>query len=79
MPIKYVTYTPDPIKGQALLDNISRSQRVLRYRENGQVFKKILRGMPYYEMETIEQVGKPGKDWNNLLLRPANVCPLAPT
>ena len=25
--------------------------------------------MPYYEMEEIEQVGKPGKDWNNLLLR----------
>lgn len=69
MPIKYIPYTPDPIKGQALLDNISRSQRVLRYRDNGQVFKKIQRGMPYYEMEEIEQVGKPGEDWNNLLLR----------
>ena len=69
MPIKYIPYTPDPIKGQALLDNISRSQRVLRYRDNGQVFKKILRGMPYYEVEMIEQADKPGKDWNNLLLR----------
>lgn len=25
--------------------------------------------MPYYEVETVEQVGKPGTDWNNLLLR----------
>ena len=69
MPIKYIPYTPDPIKGQALLNNIPRSQRLLRYRDNGQVFQKILRGMPYYEVETVEQVGKVGKDWNNLLLR----------
>ena len=69
MPIKYIPYTPDPIKGQALLNNIPRSQRLLRYRDNDQVFQKILRGMPYYEVEMVEQVGKTARDWNNLLLR----------
>ena len=69
MPIKYIPYTPDPIKGQALLNNIPRIQRLLRYRDNNQVFEKILRGMPYYELDMLEQVGKAGKDWNNLLLR----------
>ncbi len=69
MPIKYIPYIPDPIKGQALLNNIPRSQRLLRYRDNDRVVEKIQRGMPYYEVETVEQVGKTDKDWNNLLLR----------
>ena len=69
MPIKYIPYTPDPIKGQAVLNNIPHSQRLLRYHDNDRVFKKILRGMPYYELETVEQVGKASKGWNNLLLR----------
>ena len=69
MPIKYIPYTPDPIKGQALLNNVSRSQRVLRYRDNDKVDEKILRGLPYYELEAVEQVGKVNKSWNNLLLR----------
>ena len=69
MPIKYIPYTPDPIKGQALLNNIPRSQRLLRYRDNDKVLEKILRGMPYYELEMVEQVGGSSKDWNNMLLR----------
>lgn len=69
MPIKYIPYTPDPIKGQALLNNVPRSQRVLRYRDNDKLDEKILRGLPYYELESVEQVGKVNKDWNNLLLR----------
>ena len=69
MPIKYIPYTPDPIQGQALLNNISRSRRLLRYRDNDKVFEKIQRGMPYYEVELVEQVGEVARDWNNLLLR----------
>ena len=69
MPIKYIPYTPDPIKGQALLNKVSRSQRVLRYRDNDKVDKRILRGLPYYELESVEQVGKVNNSWNNLLLR----------
>jgi hypothetical protein len=32
MPIKYIPYFPNTIEGQAILDNITRMQRVLRYR-----------------------------------------------
>lgn len=57
MPIKYIPYVPNTIEGQAILDNITRTQRILRYRENDKVYQKIQRGMPYYEVETIETVG----------------------
>lgn len=69
MPVKFIPYTPDPIRGQALLSSISRAQRLLRYRDHDKVFEKIQRGMPYYEVETVEQVGEAGTGWNNLLLR----------
>lgn len=66
MPIKYIPYTPNTIEGQAVLDNITRPKRVLSYRDNNAVYNRIKRGMPYYEVETIEQVGKPS---DNLVLR----------
>ncbi len=66
MPIKYIPYTPNTVEGQAVLDNITRTQRVLRYRENNEVYNRIKRGMPYYEVETIEQVGKASE---NMVMR----------
>ncbi|RLA08166.1 MAG: site-specific DNA-methyltransferase [Gammaproteobacteria bacterium] len=66
MPIKYIPYNPDPVEGQAILDNFSRTRRVLRYRDNNEVYDRILRGMPYYETEVIEQVGDDNK---NLVIR----------
>ena len=69
MPIKYIPYAPEPIQGQAVLNNIARAQRVLSYRDNDKVFEKIQRGLPSYEIEEVEQVGKKNKDWNNLMLR----------
>mgnify|MGYP004417270559 FL=1 len=66
MPIKYIPYTPNTIEGQAILDNITRTQRVLRYRENNEVYNRIQRGMPYYEVETVEQVGELSE---NLIIR----------
>lgn len=59
MPIKYIPYYPNTVEGQAILDNITRTQRVLRYRENDKVYDRIKRGMPYYEVETLETVGTP--------------------
>ena len=56
MPVKYIPYTPNTVEGQAILDNITRTQRVLRYRDNNQIHNRIKRGMPYYEVETIETV-----------------------
>ncbi len=68
MPIKYIPYLPDPIQGQALL-NVSRSRRLLRYRDNDKVFERVRRGLPYHEVELQERVGKASDGWNNLLLR----------
>ncbi len=42
---------------------------MLSYRDNDNVFEKIQRGLPSYEVEEIEQVGKKNQDWNNLMLR----------
>lgn len=67
MPIKYIPYVPNTIEGQAILDNITRTQRVLRYRENDKVYQKIQRGMPYYEVETIETVGDTNTE--NIIMR----------
>jgi adenine-specific DNA-methyltransferase len=66
MPVKYIPYVPNTVEGQAVLDNISRTQRVLRYRDNDKVISKILRGMPYYEVEKQEQVGEESE---NLVIR----------
>ncbi len=56
MPIKYIPYIPNTVEGQAVLDNFSRTQRVLRYRDNDKVYDKIKRGMPLYEVETVEEI-----------------------
>ncbi|MBU0699974.1 site-specific DNA-methyltransferase [bacterium] len=56
MPVKYIPYYPNTVQGQAILDNITRTRRVLRYRDNDKVYERINRGMPYYELEKIETV-----------------------
>lgn len=58
MAIKYVPYFPNTLEGQAVLDNFVRTKRVLRYRDNDQVIERVQRGMPLYEMELKEQIGK---------------------
>ncbi len=58
MAIKYVPYFPNTLEGQAILDNFVRTKRVLRYRDNDQVIDRIQRGMPLYEMEVKETIGK---------------------
>lgn len=55
MPIKYVPFIPEPVEGQAVLGNFNR---ILRYKGADEVSKKLQRGMPLYEMEKQETVGK---------------------
>jgi adenine-specific DNA-methyltransferase len=57
MPIKYVPFHPEPIEGQALLNNFTRTRRALAYRDNDKPAQRILRGMPLYEVDKVEQVG----------------------
>ena len=67
MAIKYISYDPNVLEGQAILDNFVRTQRILRYRDNDKVFERIQRGMPLYEVESQEVVGKNPN--HNLVLR----------
>ena len=66
MPVKYIPYEPNTVAGQAVLNNITRTRRLLQYRENDKVFSKIQRGMPYYELETVESHGD---NPDNLIIR----------
>lgn len=67
MAIKYISYDPNILEGQAILNNFVRTQRILRYRDNEKVFERIKRGMPLYEVESQEVVGKNPN--HNLVLR----------
>lgn len=67
MAVKYVPYYPDPVEGQAILDNFARTRRVLKYRDNDRIVETIRRGMPLFEMECNERVGE-NKD-GNLVIR----------
>lgn len=65
MSAKFVPFYPDPVRGQALLNNFTRT---LRYYGNEAVKTSLRRGMPRYEMQTREHVGAPGKA-GNLVIR----------
>lgn len=67
MAIKYVPYYPNTIEGQAILNNFVRTRRILYYNDNRKVLKNIQRGMPLYETELRERVGK--NDNGNLVIR----------
>lgn len=54
MPVRYVPFIPEPIEGQAVLQNFSR---VLKYSGADDVYTSLQRGMPLYELERIEKVG----------------------
>lgn len=67
MAVRYIPYYPDTLEGQALLDNFVRTQRILKYHENGDIKQHIMRGMPYYETTLRERVGK--NENGNLVMR----------
>lgn len=65
MAVKYIPFFPEPIQGQALLDNFNRT---LRYKGNFDVKNNLQRGMPYYEVETQETIGGDA-DTENMVIR----------
>jgi len=67
MAIKYIPYYPETIEGQAILNNFTRTQRYLKYKDNNGLETSIAKGMPLYEMESLEKVGN-NKN-NNLVIR----------
>lgn len=66
MAVKYIPYYPDTLEGQALLDNFKRTHRILRYRDNDRIVEHIQRGMPLYEVESLEKKGRNEK--NNFIM-----------
>lgn len=64
MPIKYVPFVPETIDGQAVLGNFNR---ILKYRGADDASMVLQRGMPLYEMEKKETVGK--NDSGNMVIR----------
>lgn len=62
MATKYVPYFPSTVSGQAVLDNFTRTQRILKYRESDKVTERIVRGMPLYEVTETEHVGDRNSD-----------------
>lgn len=60
---KFLPFFPDTIKGQAILDNFTRT---LRYSGNDKVKERILRGMPLYESKCVEKI-RPTQANENLL------------
>lgn len=64
MPIKYVPFIPEPVEGQAVLGNFNR---ILKYKGADDVSMVLQRGMPLYEMEKQETVGKNAD--GNLVIR----------
>ena len=55
MPIKYIPFIPEPVEGQAVLENFNR---ILRYKGADELSMTLQRGMPLYEMEKQETVGE---------------------
>lgn len=55
MPIKYIPFIPEPVEGQAVLNNFNR---VLKYKGADDINDTLRRGMPLYEMEKQETVGE---------------------
>ena len=66
MPVKYIPYFPNTVEGQAILNNFVRTRRALKYRDHNNVYTKIKRGMPYYDVEKKESVGN---NSSNMLIR----------
>lgn len=62
MPIKYVSFVPEPIEGQAVLN----FNRILKYRGADDTSMILERGMPLYEVEKLESVGE-NKDGNMVI------------
>lgn len=68
MRIKYVPYEKTPIRGQAILDNFTRT---LKYSGNDAVNIRLNRGMPLYEMQKLESVRNTNEvvDSKNMLIK----------
>src|SRR5574344_2596756 len=66
MAVKYIPFFPEPVEGQAVLNNFKRT---LRYKGSLDVKDRLVRGMPLYETELVESVGNKDEKFRNLVMR----------
>lgn len=64
MATRYIPYFPEPIEGQAILNNFVRT---LKYNGNDKIKEHLKRGLPLYEVEKLETVG--ANPDNNMVIR----------
>lgn len=64
MTIRYIPYVPEPVTGQAVLSNFNR---ILKYKGSNDLESRLVRGMPLYEIELKETVGR--ADSGNMIFR----------
>jgi len=67
MAIKYEPYPASVIDGQAVLDNFQRTRRTLFYRNSDGIGKRLMRGMPLYDVISTESINGGSKD--NMLIQ----------
>ena len=67
MAIKYEPYPASVIDGQAVLDNFQRTRRTLFYRNSDGIGKRLMRGMPLYDVKSTESINGGSKD--NMLIQ----------
>ena len=60
MPIRYIPIDPIVLRGQAVLGNFSRT---LRYSGNHKPGQRLSRGLPLYELRTVEHVRVGARRW----------------
>ena len=67
MAVKYEPYVPNELDGMAWLDNFQRSRRTLHFRGSDDISRRIVRGMPLYDVVSTEPVNGGSKD--NMLIQ----------
>lgn len=67
MAIKYIPYISNILRGQAVLSNFTRTNKILSYKGDGDVEAHIRRGMPLYSVGETETVGDDESE--NMLIR----------
>lgn len=67
MPKQFIPIAPNPLQGQALLNNFTRTARLLRHHKMEASAPRLARGLPLYEAALIETVGTANS--GNLVLR----------
>ncbi len=70
MPKRFIPLSTSPLQGQAVLNNFTRSARLLKHHKADAPAQRLSRGLPLYETTLLEAVGNASKNLvSNVVLR----------